>query len=77
MRRRYNLTPELREWLHAEALRYAVLIWRGIGMPEHERSEPTADDLDECQPWDGERELPEWQDGPSDHEIGPTGATPD
>ena len=31
-------------------------------MPEDERVPPTAADLEDDYPWDGERDLPEWTD---------------
>ena len=34
----------------------------GQRMPEEERTEPTADELDECQAWDEGRTDPEWTD---------------
>lgn len=41
-------------------------------MPEDDRKDPTADDLDEACPWDAERDLPEWIDRADDAAISGT-----
>ena len=45
-------------------------------MPEEGREAPTAADLEDDYAWDGERDLPEWQDGADDNGISPTGNEP-
>jgi len=44
-------------------------------MPEDERTEPSGDDLDECQPWDEGRDDPEWIDA-DDNGISISGNEP-
>jgi hypothetical protein len=41
-------------------------------MPEDERQDSTADDLEEMCPWDADRDLPEWIDGADDAGISGT-----